>query len=347
MSEGWKYLLANSFDLSVIGEIRSAHDRKLSVDLTKTGSADCWMPIQDRLSGEVVPWKTCIIAQHDNDYFWSGPVKSRSADLANGRVTISAVSWFERFSGLLLTEQSMITPYVNQDAGNIISLLVDIARSIDSSLPISMGLVVPSQIRTITYSIDQSIGQAIQQLVDLESGVDWYIDPTTRQMNIVPRLGTNREKVKWLFIGDGKSKQSNLSNCVENVDGSTVVNDFRARGKYATGYHDDPLSKSQYGVFQESQSLSDVTDTNVLVAYAGAEIFYRAQPRTTYTLSPKSSSKLTVPKLFRDFDIGDTTYLTARRGFVNIIDQPVRIFGASLDIRNDGSEQITNLQITA
>lgn len=345
MAKGWRYYLGNSSDMEIVSELKHAHGRALEVDNNKSGSSNYWVPIGDQPAGKVWPWETCTIIQHDDDIFWSGPNTSRTTDMSSGQVAVSAVGWFERFMHLLLLD--FTTSYVDKDAGFIISDLVAKARALDPSLPITMGTVVPSQIRTITYSRDQSIGQAIIDLGVIESGVDWYIDPVTRKLNVVPRRGVDRPDVKWTFIGDMRSQQSNLSNCVESVDGNTITNSMRPRGKVASGFAEDAMSRDRYGLFMDNPSLSDVSDTSILNAFANAEMVYRAQPRVLYELTPKPSSKGNVPKLFRDFDIGDTTYLTARRGHVDIVDQATRMFGVGLAITDVGVEILNKLQTTA
>lgn len=349
MASGWKYILARSDNRETIQELREANDRTLQVDRNKSGQATLWLPLKDKASSKAWPWSTCIIAQFDDEPIWSGPVLSRNRDLEGNRASITAVGWFERLMHLLLPDPT--TAYGLQDAGLIIEDLLAKARAIDPTLPITMGDIQASQDRSITYGLDQSIGQAIIDFGSLEAGVDWWIDPITLQLNVSARKGNDLKNVRWTYIGDGKSDQSNLSNVIEDVDGSTVVNDFFARGNGGTGYEQDPFSKENYGVIQESQSLADVSDVNVLVAFAAGEIIYRSNPRVTYTLTPKSTSKVTVPRFKRNFDIGDTTYLLARKDGIDTTTngegQAVRVFAVSLSINNQDTETITSLQTYA
>lgn len=341
----WHFELVTARDMDHIGVLRGAQSRSLSVDLNKSGSASFGLPSRSRLAGKIWPWSTAIMVHNGDDVFWSGPVNTFRFDMEAGKVAVTAVGWNERLMHLLLPD--LTTTYTNMDAGTIAADLLAKARLQDPNLPIRIGAVETSQLRSITYGIDHNIGQAINDLVELESGFDWYIDPITRELNIVAKRGQDRQDVKWTYISDGRSEHSNLANCVPDVDGTSLVNQIRPRGKFASGYGDDPLSIDRYGVFQEAPSLSDVVDTSILNAYAAAEIVYRSEPRITYTLSPKPESKLSVPRLFREFDIGDTTYLTARRDFWDVTDQAVRVFGASLSISDEGVSQVTNLQVTA
>lgn len=350
MAPGWEFLVADSRTMEEIGTLRNAHDRQLEVDLNKSGSASGWSPMTDPIVPYVYPWSTCLIVNYNSAdrasfTYWSGPFNNRNTDMEGNKVTFSAVGWFERLMHLSLKDLTL--PFLNEDAGVIVTALLAKAKALDPSLPITMGVCEITQLRTITYALDQNIGQAIIDLSNLESGYDWYVDPVDRTLNIVARRGLVLPSCRWTYIADGRGENSNLSNCVENVDGSTLANDVIARGQYGTGEQVDAASQAEYGVFMQVDSLSDVTDTTILEAYAGAEVVYLSQPRTTYTLSPKPSSNLRVPRLFRDFDVGDTTFLTARRYFIRIENLATRIFGVTLAISDVGTETITNLQITA
>lgn len=347
MADQWKFLLCNSSDLSFIRELRNAHDRTLNVDINKSGSASGWLPMSDKAASLIQLWSTCIVAQYGSTIFWSGPISNRRISYAQGRVSFNAVGWFDRLMNFLVQDNPSVQ-YANQDAGAIASSLIGKARAQDPHLPITMGSVTLTQNRTITYQRDQNIGQAINDLVQLESGFDWYIDPVTRQFNVVAQLGQDRPSCKWSFIADGQSQQSNLADLEVFEDGTAIVNWIAPRGQYGTITPvQEPVSQDAYGVFMEAPSISDVVDSNILTAYANAELVYRAQPRVTYTLTPKSSAKVTVPRLFRSFNIGDTTYLTARRDQHVITDQAVRIFGVTLAIQDNGAEVLSNLQTTA
>lgn len=329
--------------------MRNAHDRSLSVDLNKSGSSTFWLPTQDELSRYVYPWSTAVAFQYldeqKNEFiFWSGLVQGRVTDMASGRVNVSVVDWYDRLMRLNL--QDLTLEFSDQDAGFIAFSLLEKARELDPNLPITIGTIEPTQLRTITYQRDQSIGQAIIDLATIEAGYDWYIDPVDITLNIVAKRGIFLKEQRWTFFGDGKSLRSNCSNVVESVDGTVVANDIRPRGEYNSGFAVDTDSQARYGVFMDQPSLSDVVETDILNAYANAEIVYRAQPRVTYSITPKPNTSVIVPRLFRDFDIGDSMPLTARRDFIDIEDQPIRIFGVSLGISDQGTETLSNLQTT-
>lgn len=351
MLKPWRYWLASSKDMSIIGELREAKSRTLNVDNNKSGSAGFTINMDRKISEDIEPWKTCLITQRgyqtEAEWFWSGPVSSATKDFGAGTITVDAIGWFELLLHRLILDR---VTYTDQDAASIVSALLDLANS-QYPTYITLGTLQVSQQRTRTYEVDTNIGQEIQALAEIEAGYDWYVDPVTRKLNIYARRGADRTGCKWLFIADQSStgKKSNKGNCtnvVEGHDGMTMVNDFRARGKFSTGSQASPWSQDHYGVLlQESQSLSDVSDQNILQAFAGAEILYRENPRITYTISPKPHTVSGVPVLFEDYDIGDTTYLTARRGNHRIDNQAIRIFGAGLSIDDSsGVENINSLR---
>lgn len=345
MSSGWEYILGRSSDREQLGVLKNSHERSLAVDLNKSGTASCWIPMKSNVASLVYPWRTCLIAQYDGDVFWSGPVKVRSRNWSTGRVTISAVGWFER-----LMKLNFLVPvtYTNLDAGRIVELLLELAHEQDPYLQVTRGTIRPTQPRTISYPADQSIGQAILDLASIEAGYDWYIDPVTIELNVVERIGSVNLDVQWSYLeGADGQMGGNLADLDDILDGDSVANDIIARGKYASARASDPIAQEYLqGVFQDAPSLSDVVNIEILEAYTNAEIVYRSLPQEKFTLKPKPTSAAgltSVPKLFRDFQIGDTNLLVARKEDASV-EQNIRIFGASLAISDLGVETLSNLQ---
>lgn len=364
----WRFFLALSRDMSIIGELKAASGRQLTVDMNKSGSASFNFPMDDELVAPYIgTWRTAIVAQrgyqNDAKWFWSGPVSSVQRDYAAGTISVSAVGWFDLLLHRLAAERLTYAPGVaprtgasahsgEWDAGEIVAdLIAYVNERFDSY--ITMGTNEVSQPRQRAYEVDVNIGQEIQSLSEIESGYDWYIDPRTRELNIVARRGIDLPNVRWIFVADsseseGRSAQSNLSNVQDSEDGSTLANDIMARGKFSSAEAQSVESQDHYGaLFQDVASLSDVVDPDILNAFVNAEIVYRQNSRTTYTLSPLPHTVPGVPLLFDDYDLGDTTYLTARRGTFEINDQAVRIFGVGMSIDENGVESITSLKTSA
>ncbi len=203
---------------------------------------------------------------------------------------------------------------------------------------------------TRSYDIGQKIGPAITDLINIEAGPDTSVDPITRVFDThydlikgtIYGLGVDRPEVVWGYNWGPK----NLQNFSELGDTSRMANRLNARSPYGTGMAQDIASMDYYGALMEdSVSLSDVTDVNILAKFAGAEVAYRLRPLKTYEMVPfPYDGTERVPALFWDYDFGDITYATAKYGALDVENQAMRIFGATIEIDDNGIERITSLK---
>jgi len=134
-----------------------------------------------------------------------------------------------------------------------------------------------SRVRNLTYQIYQNIGQAITDLSNIEGGFDFEVNPVTRALDIyygtvktgstIFGRGVNRPEVVFGY----RWGPSNLSNASRTTDGSKLMNQETATGRYGTGQQTDTASVATYGLYEEQQTLSEVVDVNVLDAEWSAE----------------------------------------------------------------------------
>jgi hypothetical protein len=335
-----RFFLGRSLDMSIIGTLDAAKGKNVTIDNNKSGAAGFTLRLDHPLAQQLTPWYNCLIVQRGDDWLWSGPFTQATYDLAAGQVQVNALGWFEVLLPRLIQAEFQL---VNLDAAIIARTLLETANA-QRQTGITFGTYELSKARTRTFARDSSIGQEIQGLGELESGYDWLIDPKTRRLNIMERRGIDNPGVKWFYIHDSETGMSNCKNVVATVDGSTVINDIKPRGAAAFGHAFDTPSQEIYGLRHEAPSLSDVKNSTILQAYAEAEIIYRKHPRITFQINPKSARVANVPTVFRDFDIGDTTYLTARRDNYKINNQAVRIFGVDIGVNDDGSYILNRVQ---
>jgi hypothetical protein len=202
--------------------------------------------------------------------------------------------------------------------------------------------------RSIRYSKYQTnIGQAIQQLTDIENGLDIWIDPATRTMNFYRK----KRKILPNIVFGFQWGPENIAQYNRQLDGSSIVNYMLVTGGAATipKYQVDGTSMSLYGPFDEMTSLSDITGLNanqILQYYASAEVAVRAYPREMHSITPFSfTPENSVPEPFVDYDLGDQVAFIARNGSRVRVNQQVRIFGISLSIDEEDNERLGQLQI--
>lgn len=246
------------------------------------------------------------------------------------------------------------------DAGIIFDLLN--RANIDSPTLITPGDIFGSPVqRNLTLQRFQNVGQEIQQLINVEAGVDFHIDPVTRHMHL---YGPGASSSPMIDTGRGQDRGKGTiftypGNCISvgrTGDGTQTQNRMEAVGQYAVGRADDVASQSLNGLLEDNAQLSEVVDPNILVAYAQAEVAVKAFPWTIITFVPRAimtddvTKSPGVPRPFDDYDLGDIVYCTINRGprlQVGVVNpQPVRLFGWTMDISDDGVEKVTSIQTT-
>jgi hypothetical protein len=348
----FRWVLANSSDLSRLGELTQGRSRTLTVGLNRPGSASVTLPLDYRLSDAAAVLETCLLVYYRDRIVWSGPVWTIEEAVPEDRVTLNAVGWFEilnhRYVRERLTWGASGTSPQKVDAGQIAQELVTHAAAgdLDIGAPfyISNGTTESTQGRIATAEPLSVIGNQIQQFSNVESGYDWHIDPLTRDFNIYRLKGQNLSDNIAFAYGTGVN---NIQSFNRQIDGSQLTNKIYVTGKTGGINARDDESRLRFGTMESAESLSDESRVDTLNGYANAEIAYRKNPRQTFSLTPMAATgNARVPRLFVDYDVGDTIKFTARKGRIQVLDQRIRVFGASFTVDDQGIERVSNLQVT-
>lgn len=359
----WRFFLANSSDLSVISEITyEAQEKALSLQLNRPGSFSCRINIKSEFIQGIEPLRHCVIAYKDGKAVWSGPIFVIQESMPGNAVSITANGWFEllnrrllktQVSGSYPTTTARSHSYSAVDAGEIAWNLIERTNA-ESNTGIIRGVIQPSQFRTRTYYTYSVIGQEISTLSSIESGFDMWIDPLTREFDVYGSTITGTIKGKGSVKNDALFSYNigpnNISSISRMIDGARVANQSIAVGRYSTAISNDNDSISKYGLFSELQQLNDVSNADVLKAYATVETTFRARPVEIITFSPLSGED--VPSIFFDYDIGDIVYVAVNYGRMKIPSsgsdrQAVRIFAANISIDSNGIERVSDIQTNA
>lgn len=324
--------LVSSSDLTKIGELTRARGRSLSLTLNRAGSLDFTLPLADPFSPNISEIDTCVVIRRLNQVVWSGPVWTVSESTPD-TLSVGCVGWAQT----LEKRVSKYTwgnplPYVSTDAGAIALDLLTRSNADNITGPnyVIPGTAQTTQSRTQSYQPFSNILNEIQALSDLESGYDFLVDPGTRRLNIYESIGEPESEAYFEY---GSSAFSVSRQC----DASRVANRIIVYSSIGYVTADDVTSQSQYGVMEEAISLSGVTDTTILTAFANAELAVRGLPLRFHSFVPSPSPS--TPRIFRDFDVGDTVYISSRRGRLSITKQAVRLFGVTVAWPDDSSEE--------
>jgi hypothetical protein len=109
----------------------------------------------------------------------------------------------------------------------------------------------------------------------------------------------------------------------------------------------DTESMGSFGIFEETATLTNISDTQILLAYAGAEVAVNSHPKITYTITPFPwREDLPIPRFKQDYDIGDIGRFSANMGAASVYDQHIRFYGAKVSITNEGVERLNSLDIS-
>jgi len=207
---------------------------------------------------------------------------------------------------------------------------------------LTIGSVTDTQTRTRSYKVGDSYGQLVRELVEIENGLDLYVDPITRKLSTRPPTAyVDRKNVRFGYRVD----PGNLADAVVTEDGLAIANRENVVAAGGVTYSvDDQAAISAAGIMlEEQQSLSDVQSATVATAFAAAELAYKRLGIVTYALSVKQYGD--IPRPWDDFELGDKVYFSANRGRMQIYDQAVRVFSLSIDIDDNGNEVISELGV--
>jgi hypothetical protein len=334
-----KLYIADSATLTLAGELRNAADVQGEFELNRPGRMTLSMPLKDPLMSAVEPIKHCIVMALDGVIKWSGPIWTLTEDMPGDRLNIVAPGWL-----MLLHKRVMRTKvvYNSSGRGTIIHSLLGVANTQQATWIVPGSNGDTSAAITKTAEKDSNIGQLIEELTSLEASPDIDIHPTTRNLNIRNWNAYADETDVVLGYNWGPN---NVQQFQRTIDADQLCNRIKVYGKedaVTPALVEDVPSQSNFRLFEETVTLSDVYDSDILLAYGGVEIVYRKTPRITYQITPNEKA----PILFKDFTMGDQIYFKATGGR-SLIDHPVRVFQCSMQRNEAGNAVMTSFQTVA
>jgi hypothetical protein len=359
----WEWILCESPSLSnpfaplkKLGTLDSAKNRSWTPQYNRAGACGFQIRTKDPLAGAIMDKvdlgdirgtvKKCVRLRRNGIDMWSGQIWGIDGTLSGGTLTISCVGWLETLQKRILWQTA---DYSN--GGNGLptdQIIFGVMNLVDSQNAYHPLLIKPGSvtggmpIRNRYYTLGTSLGPTIQELSDIEAGVNYSVDPVTRALNLSSWDSYTDHKDIVLGYGWGPN---NLQDVTWQEDASKTCNYMGISTSLGSApvYVDDPYSQDQYNLFEENNQLTGANE-NVLVPYGVAELVIRSRPLLTYSLKPHPRTGTTGPSLFDDFQIGDQIYFSAVKDYVKIKKQAVRVFGATVNIDDVGNETISTLQ---
>jgi hypothetical protein len=369
---GWRYILADTETLEPIDEIAMAKGRTLSLSLATAGNANFNVALDDRVGKQIRSLETSVLAVQDDDIQWSGFVWTLDDKAETNRRNVNVVGWFEELNHRIVRPPytdlrpvdvpSQAQDYLNVDANEIIRSLVDKANAQRDDLGtlrpthIINGTFDLSNLRTYSAVPGQKIGEEIRKFSQVEGGVDMWVDPVTRELNIywdqiIPDssvFGMGTDKRDDITLGYNFGPE-NLAEAGRTINPDRTVMRMTASAPIGSRRAEDRVAMDQTGfMFEDMISLPEAKNVDILAAYAGAEVALRSYPFTLYQIRPFPWTKEnSSPRPLKDYTIGDIVSATAVQGAFKMQKQAIRVHGLDLSIPDDGaSEIVTALQST-
>jgi hypothetical protein len=341
----WEITLARSSDMQEIGPL--AYAFSLSPAFNRPGSLSMTLPLDSEIAYKVAKYSTCVICERNDEIVWSGSVITVNRDPQAMTLSLTAIGWLDELSHRFVrVEEEAALIFLDTTGGNIVQALVNTVNAqTDSSgtvrpTHLTFALSMDSQQRTRSYKRGQNYGQAIQELSDVENGLDIRVDPRSRTITTsAPESFQDRVSVAF---GYGV-EPFNLANALQTDDGSNGANRISAVGSNGIIVPaDDPGVITAQGFMREDWlSLSDVADTNIIGAYANEEMIYRRYGQISYDIKPLPYED--GPRLWDDFNLGDQVYLSVDAGALKLDGQAVRVFSVGIEVDAQGNETISQI----
>jgi hypothetical protein len=206
-----------------------------------------------------------------------------------------------------------------------------------------------------TGLVGEGIGQIILQtafdeMVALDGGCDYDVTPVdgsvlaapTMQMgtlNVYARQGSLRPNATFTLGADIKSNVQQITlSYAPLVTYSTHTGIDMPGQRIAASFGTPSAAAGQYGLIEQLQNDQSVSDLATLTAKSIADITLMSQLRPIVTISNPLPD---APAVFEDYFIGDTIYVSCRKGSLVLANLPLRVHGIDLTIDDVGHENVT------
>jgi hypothetical protein len=341
--------LVNAGDMSTLWSLSAATGRSFKPVFNGPGTFSFTLSLDSEASKLVAKRSTGAMITRNGVPIWSGGVTNIVRGAQANTMQVTATGWLEEFDHRYVRKDEEATlAFVGVVGGVIVATLIDTCNAqLDSAaivrpLRISSGSNTDTQVRTRSFHVGDNYGASIRELMTIENGVDFSVDPLTRVLSC--RAPTDYADLVDIKFGWGV-EPFNLDDATETGDGTNLFNrENVVTSGGIVAYADDQEAIESAGVMlEEWTSLSDVSDVSIAGAYANAELVVKSHGLTTYQLTPRPYGDL--PRPYDDFNWGDKAYFSVERGSFKISDQAVRLFAGTINYTDQGDEVVSELEV--
>lgn len=246
-----------------------------------------------------------------------------------------------------LTKRFTTATFTNTDQGTILKTVIDTTNSVDGETGIrtSAANITASADINVDHSTNKTqIMQLLQQFLSQDIGCESYTIPIELSSGKIadfyatPRKGIVRERLVFGY-GDGTVANCSAMGRVRSMD--NVFNDVLGFTDSFASNWTNPTSIANNRRLVSDMSFTSETDPDVLSqqVLGFLDRHVDATAAALYTISATNRA----PKLFDDFDIGDTVTLEFKKGLEFQVQQ--RVYSSSIGITDNGIEYFNSLEL--
>jgi hypothetical protein len=350
----WRYI-ATELDGSPIGDL-PLHGVSFvqRLNTVPTLSASLLIADDDLLASIFVdgtePLRRAILAERDGVPIWSGVWLTRAYKTSERTFTLSASGWWYFVRRRLISVEKI---YTGTDQAVIADDLVENVAQADKAGG-ALGIVVEGGAHGVTRDREyphyelKPVGEAVEQLADVEGGFDWSVDTTYDEGALVhtfrtsyPRRGRlagasgfvfelGRNVVDLEVVEDGTS-------CVNSV---TAVGDGEGDSMLRVTVTDSEVLDAGYPLIEEQVSYKSVSEIETLDAHARAHLAARRLPVEHWTATVLADAD---PPL-GSYITGDDARIRVQPGdnhrWPDGHDQYHRMIDINVQVPNEGTETV-------
>ncbi|MGO4630489.1 hypothetical protein AB4225_06030 [Streptomyces sp. 2RAF24] len=290
------------------------------------------------------PGRAMIVGVWDGVPGWAGYIagpRTRSATTAT--LTASTIEAYldRRYTGTLVLGSA--------DEATIAAALLGVAQDGLDSLDIDAPMTGTVRDRSYADSDDKTIYSALSELMGVQGGPEWTIDPVWNSgrtgfrliARVRKRLGVQATNPQAVFSLPGSLTEYQGTESYADGHGATVVqatgNGEGDTGRAVSAVQRSPLVGQGWPVYEYRWSpSSSITSRDVLNEHASQAAADLATGTTTWTLTARASL---APHLGSEWALGDSVRLVVDAGYSaghpDGADVVARAYGWSLSIADD------------
>ena len=346
MNATYNFILRNTkTNESVL--VEAARSRSISWVLNRAGTCEFSVNITDEKLATINPNTRGIhelLVYRNSRLVWAGRVWSISDNVQGdtGEVTIVAKEILH-----VLSEKRFIddVTYTSTDAGQIAWNMIDYTQSLSGGdLGITEGTIEATKNRDRTFleNEDESIGEEIIALTEVQDGFDFVITPTL-QLNTQGVFNVFVKKGKELTdetLEYGEGTRGNITAFTRRRSLSDVGNSIKAFGdgignQMKISEQSDTTLISATTLLEKQVSFKSVKVQDTLDDHALEDLRISKVEQPVYDLTVSNKDNF-----LGRFDVGDSIRVMVNLGYLNV-NTPMRIYAISLSVSDEGQEDIT------